>query len=985
MKVLRISLLTGLLLLVGCSGSGAGGDSTASDDSAANAAAIAEPTATTEEPEPEPTATPLPPTSTPPPTATPTPVPTEEPIFTRAELPAKAVSDPTITMWGAATPTESLPWAGFGHRYDSTVGLSVPIAWSFPDGAAPEYEPLPLPPGSDSGNAWYGANTVDGQLAAGRVFTNGYKRAAFWFRSDNEEWQLDASFAPDLLSPNNGQSEVRDAAGGDSWAMLQVIVDSPTDNDDDGDPVATRHILLTRDVDSWEVVTLPGVTAEDWFFGIHISGDHGLIAARIDDDNNPASRIFTTDDAGASWQDHDLELVDGLQASISDALWQDGEWFGVGSIGADDEREPAIFSSDAQGTWQAQRADLTLGSIEPFENGEFQSVRRLDDTTLLAVADTDPGSQTFTSTNGVDWTADRALWINRRDGDATSTTDFARFIGDLNDGPMLATRQWAAPVWFSATGAQKIDTSPFDRVRRDIKGVVHQGDRFVAITGIFDTQDTGVQLWESPDGLQWELQENDPVHRPLLVQDIGDDAIFSYGTDADNFATLRIYGGSERSIEPLDILDADDVRIVNGISSAFAARRNLVAATLRVGEDGTNFTRLGFVDLSDPGPISSYAVPGAADGTVDDVCPEVFDPAVSNAAIPVLIRDGDGVGSTIEVWADRNQPRLGVGTPAEGSTSFDNAIIIGCGRFGLGLAAVGVVCSDAAAEASEYSRDECGPGIWTTEDGFVWAEHPGIQTLEAAGVQFSDEISNVGPGSVLIGIPDDSDGGESLWLLGPTDVHQVPLDSDLNLRRLAVSNERVLLATTEDVHVAPISEIVERTLDGSNLTEWQDLEQSIVDYLDELVAEAREQADQAGEATTVPPVAPTSAPASGASPTQPAATPVPTATSALAPTTPPTSPGTLPTCNPGDLTTTGSCRCTGGRLYDDGGQCKIRCRSNETPDGFGGCTRADGSGVDSGAGSGSDAEVIITSTLVCETTTDPQTGAVTEVCEVVNE
>lgn len=983
MKVIQGLLLASTLLFFACSGDAAHPGETGSAASAEEVAL--DPTATPSDPQPTPTT--APPTPTPGPSPTPTPIPTEPPIFTRADMPAKAVSEATITLWGAATPTDAHPWTGFGHSYDSTVGLSVPIVWSLPDDAAPEYELLPLPPGSDSGNAWYGMSTLGGQLAAGRIFTDDYGRAAYWFRSDTDEWQLDATFAPDVLSPDSGESQVRNVAGGDSWVMLRIAVESPTEIDEDGDPVTSQRILLSRDLETWEVVTLPGVTAEDWFFGIHAFGDHGLIVAQLDDDEAPASRIFATADAGVSWQDHDLDLVDDAPATIFDVIRDNGEWFAVGAIGTDDEREPAIFSINAEGRWQAQRPAFTFDATDPFEMRSLQSVRWLDTDTLVAVADTDPGSQTFTSTDGINWTHDPSLWLNQHDEEPESTIDFSRFSGDFDAGPVLATRAWAAPVWLTADGIQEIDPSPFDRIDRDVVGIFARDDGFVAVTN-FERDGRGLRLWRSPDGLTWEFWKNDPTHRAERLQDLGD-AILSYGTGIEGFATLRVYAATDRTAPINEILGASGVRITTDMLSAPSAGRNLVATTIRDGDTTNTLNRFAFVDLSTRAQIDSF--PGPASGAVRAVCPDLY-----NGLIPVLLNDDDSVGSSISVWADRDDPQVLPGKPASGQQGFPNAILIGCSRLGLGLAAVGVSCSDAATADSAYSIEECRPALWTTEDGLLWQEHPGSQTLEAAGVQFPSAITPVGPGALLVGTPDDSSDGESLWLVSPTAMHEVPLDGSFNLRRVAANAEHVLFATSTSIFSGSIGDLVERTLEGDNLAEWQDLEASMDDRLAELVSQAQaestqDESTQAAEATSVPAPAPTTPPASAPAPSQPAPTPVPPPTAVPAPTTPPASSGALPVCNPGDLTTTGSCRCSGGRLYDDGGQCKIRCRSNEQSDGFGGCTRADGSQVDSGAGSssgggsGSTGEVIITTTLVCETTTDPQTGAVTETCEVVNE
>jgi len=374
--LIRGLLVVGGLLLVGCSGQQ---DETSSADSPAAATATVEPTAT-----PKPTVTPAPS-----PTPIPTLAPTPEPIFVRSELPVDAASSETFAMWSAAMPTSKHPWVGFGHRYRSTTGTSVPILWTVPDTGEQTFERLPLVARAQGGNVFEAEVAFDSQLAAGSILLDSSRRAALWTRTD-EEWQLDIDFAPDLLHPDRGESSVWSLEGGDNWAMLVAGLESPTEVDDEGDPAFTRYVLISTMLGSWQPLELDGVNADDWLFGIHIDGDRGLVSARLDDDEAPAVRFFTTNDSGATWRPHQVQLDQ--EASITAVLFEAGDDLTiVGSVGPEDARRPAVFAADEAGNWSVQPSDLTMDDLEPFENSWFSDIQRLSDSELLAIVDTDPG------------------------------------------------------------------------------------------------------------------------------------------------------------------------------------------------------------------------------------------------------------------------------------------------------------------------------------------------------------------------------------------------------------------------------------------------------------------------------------------------------------------------------------------------------------------------------------------------------------------
>jgi len=563
--------------------------------------------------------------------------------------------------------------------------------------------------------------------------------------------------------------------------------------------------------------------------------------------------------------------------------------------------------------------------------------------------------------------------------------DASEVIGDLRNGPILVTRRFRAPVWLSPNGVTGLASTPFDREVRDLASVAYFNERFVALSSP-SPSGTGVLVWESPDGETWTRWKVAPSHAPQTITSAGD-ALFSLGRNASDEAAVRVFGGRERPIKVAELVGYSSATFWHPVTGP-AAGRNLVAMRLEV--DEVLSVRFAFVDVDNARDIAAFRVEQAGDAYARAVCPQL-----PTGEIAVLLEESDGVGALIEVWADRSQPRIGAGSPSAGG-DFSNAIMFSCALFDDGLLATGVMCSPSAVTDSSYSTEQCQSQIWTSPDGLSWDLHTDAKTLIDADVETIIDAASFGSGALLVGVPNDEDDASTLWLATETDILPVPLDSvfslgKLDFRHVVVSNDRVLLVSDTEIFGGHADELIRQTLGSQTaITAWN-----------QRAADTRERRAELAVATSTSPAAqspttqsPTTQPPATQSPSIPATPAPPPQPPAAGPTTPATPRPTVaptparstsvPVCAPGALTTTGACRCEGGRLYDDGGQCKVRCRGGEQADGFGGCIRSDGTSVDPGA-SGATGGEFPTTTLVCTTTTNAQTGEVTETCEVVSE
>lgn len=728
------------------------------------------------------------------PTTATAPEPTIESIFTRVETPTGAVSETiaTSTLWAAAPPTGSLPWAGFGATTWSSQSPGGPIVWSLPEpGAsrAPTFELLPIPAAATTGSAFHAASTFGGQLSGGHVVVDGAARAAFWYRDEKNNWEVDTSIA-DLIAPDR-QSWIWNVAGSETWALIRVGVESATETASTGSPLSRNHLVIAQQSGRWQELELPDTDLQSWNARIFINGDHGLITGSPD-----RQTVFTTDDAGASWRSHSVGLIDGQGVFVIDAFWDDDRWFSVGQRGS---QGTATITVDADGTWRPQFAAISVTGLGSIGITGFQAVRRLKDGTLLAIVDTVHGSSTFTSPDGATWFIDHALGLNSRDSDPDSTVRFVGFVTSPSDESTLAIRRFAAPVWLADDGVQAVDNSLFET--NDIKEVLHRDDGFVAITGTLINERTGIELWTSSDGIDWELSNADPDLRLTDVDHAGD-TILGYGINDQNQQWLKVYGEQDVSINLIDAIDVADYTLPNPPRTGPAAGRNLVTITLQT--TGDRFTRFAFVDLSDQGPVDGFAVPAAANGVVSAVCPQL-----PSGVIPVIIGDKEGLGSVIEVWADQAEPRIGAGRLVDTTYGLANVLIRDCELFGSGLAAIGTACPVDITDFLKMTR-ECTPRVWTSEDGLIWAEHPGSEVFETAGLFLPQLIEATGTGALLTGV-NDTGSQTMLWSITPGGVEHVPgaFPSGVTIRYLAASDDTVLAASPTEIFAARLGEVMD--------------------------------------------------------------------------------------------------------------------------------------------------------------------------------
>lgn len=851
------------LLLASCSGS---------DDSAADSSGRAESPAATEVPVSTATAVPTAttePTPTPSPTPAPAP-PAPDPIFTRVDLPTRAATDPARSLWAFVEATDQLPLVGIGHEYTTTDGRSVPIVWSIQQPRELAFDYLPLPDDASGGFPTSAVSALGGQIAGGRTRHDSKSRATYWYRDATTDWNVDSSFLAQIGAPDYASSWISNVEAADDWVLIDAGVESPTETNDDGDPLIRNHILIGTSFDDWQLLELPGVNPEDWWFGIHVDGNNGFIVAASRDDAKPELRFFVSENAGETWGAQIVELVDDEPAIVHDVLWDNGDLILVGSSGISDERDPAIFIAASDGAWRVVKIELELGDLEPFTNGSLQAVERLDESSLVAVLDTDPGNQTLTSTDGTNWQIATELKLNDFGNESAA---FKGFVRNSEDATLLVSRGFDPPVKLTQDGVRTFDRTPFDRINRELKRVVYQPDleHFVAITG-HSGDSIGVQLWQSDDGGGWDLMQNDPVHEPKSIGTVND-AIFSWGVDVDNFAQLRIYAGEQTTVNLNEIFNTPNGAQFFIAPTAPAWGRNLIA--VRVTEDGNERLNFGFIDLDTGGTSTMYAI----DGNMGDK-PRVVCPQLLQGAIAVVIGEADGLGGRVETWTNSPPSRLGAGlVPSDDDANFERAVINDCGAIGAGLALVGSSCSPAALALSEWSNDECDPQIWISDDALSWSTHPQSSVLTEAGVGFLDEATGIGPGAVVRGHPIDGDDVSSLWLVTAEQILPIPIDDIMSLTNpdidhVTTDGSRILIMTNTEIFVGDLDYLLERTLpDKDSIQAWKQATAA----LDALSPPENAEAGVSEPSAPVAP-APTTAPAQPAAPA-PTAVPAPTAAS----------------------------------------------------------------------------------------------------------
>gem|GEM_PF-5908444 len=589
----------------------------------------------------------------------------------------------------------------------------------------------------------------------------------------------------------------------------------------------------------------------------------------------------------------------------------------------------------------------------------------------------------MTSTDFTTWTEAPDLWPDLEDGRPAK-------LGELVVDPLggfVATRSFEPPILITATNTQELEPEGFGRIARSIDALFGQGDGFVLISSN-DSEPIKTNLWRSPNGMDWTLSESDDEHTPIHVSYAGDQLV-SYGVSAENQAAVTVFHRNRGSVQmsPRDLADPalTSALRLTPIRTAEASRRELLVTTISADEYSS--VSYAFVDLRRPDLVELFTV--ESELTPKAVCPEL-----ANRAITVALRDPDDVGSLLEVWSDafgQENAYVGQARLVGSSHDLDHIFFASCSQFGTGLALTGGICET---PDDGISRDSCQAGLWLSADGIVWSEHPAMDRLAEGNQYATFRSTSTDQATFVVALSKENQHG-SLWLV--TSDHALPVPDEVfsleafDISRVAVHDGRITVVARDGLFVGDLATVIGRTREEAGLPPLSSDEELII----HVPVDAETVADQGAIVAQSTPEAATQVPPATAAPAAPPAppTPFPPAPTAEA-TVAPAAPATVPTCLPGQLTISGACRCSGGRLYDDGGQCKIRCRGSEQPDGFGGCLRSDGTSVDSGAGAnssgstsssdGSLGTVTSGATLTCTTITDPATGVISESCEVTN-
>lgn len=770
-----------------------------------------------------PTPTPQP-TSTPAPTPTATPVP--EPIFTQVELPAGMVSEPQRSLFDAAPPTGPFGWVGAGRDYQATVAGSVPIVWSVDTTSVFTHSYLPLPESIRAGGASFatvinGVQVIGGYLRDTSVATRPTE-PLLWSRDDPAgEWLIDRLDFVDLPGIEHGNSSVWELAGSDTWGLISVGFVSH-EEDDEGERQRQRYLAATSDGHNWSPVNLPGIDNQNWALDIYISGDQGLVVATSTDADQPAKTLFTTGDSGASWQASEVAFVGDDAPSVVNAYW-DSAWILVGSMSSGEgESTPAVFTRSLDRTWSGQPIELdvgdataaitTDGSFVPFSDYEFATVHRLDDARFVALFNTNSGTLAATSTDLVAWKLDPKLQLN---GTGYSYfKDSARgLVADSRRDRLLAIRGFEPPVWMSTSRTRAALTDAFDSARSSRTALISHQDTFVWLATT-DANRFRTRRWQSTDGLEWTPVGDQLAFRPTLTSSTGD-AIYIYGDNYDFDSLVRIVtdgDGFEFSVRTLSSLPVDtDLRRVNLIPpNASTNGRNMLAHSWAPSNDGRFETYISFVDLDTPELLTTYLAPSVGDAPVRIMCPQL-DSGESVIVFDVV----DEIGTIIEVWADRDEPRLGEGLFS--SEAGRDVITVDCGRLSEGLVLTGTSCPD---HLSSWNADECEPRLWISADGLIWHQHPQQSRLLDASVTFTKATVRSGTEALVTGAV--RGGGTTLWFVTTTEILPVPLDDtwslgDFDPDDVVIANGRALVSDGDRVFVGDLSYLAKRARDEAVL------------------------------------------------------------------------------------------------------------------------------------------------------------------------
>lgn len=781
-------------------------------------------------PSPTPRATSQPaaaPTSAATPTPSPTATPVPDPIFSQVELPADIVSEPQLTLFDATPPSGVFGWLGVGHEYQPTRGRSTPVAWSIDTNGTFTASDLPLPANHQTGHTWR-ATVINGvQIIGGAMHDETDSKLTqhplLWSRdAPDSEWRTDQLDIIDLPGPSEGNTSVWALEGSDTWGMLLVGFEAH-EKDADGNRPRQRFLAQTTDGRSWLPIDLPGIDDTNWALDVYLAGDHGLVTARSTADDDPTIIVFATSDAGDSWQQSRVEIVDDDPPSIIDAHW-DGEWIIVGST-HDAERNdvPAVFTNTAAGIWspqpieidlsEARDAVLTDGSYVPFTELEFAAIHRLDESRFVGLFDTKSGSLVATSTDLVQWQLDLELQLNESGYSFRRTDPVFGIVADTERDRLLALRGFEPPVWLNANSARTARVDGFDTDRLDREALISHQDTFVWFATT-DTESFRTRRWVSADGIDWQPQGSLLAFRPTYTRSVGD-AVYSFGYDNDLDPLVRIFtegDGFEFSPNTLSSVPfSSELNRVVIIAPTTSAGRHVIARSWTTSTDDPYENFISFLDLDTPELLTTYQVPSVGAAQVKVVCPQL-----DSGETAIMFTPVDDIGTLIEVWADRDEPRVGHGV-FSGEAGRDVSPR-DCDRVDDGLVLTGTSCPE---NLSSWNEDDCDPGLWISPDGLVWHQHPQQSRLLDANVEITRQAARANTAALVTGwVPD---GGETtLWSVTSSEILPVPLDGTagfdgFDIDELVVANGRVLLADNDGVFVGDLEYLAERARDEGAL------------------------------------------------------------------------------------------------------------------------------------------------------------------------
>ena len=806
------------LVLVSC----ASGET--ADDAANVPAAPAAPT-TAADASPSPT-----PTATASPTGTPTPAPRPTSVFERVVMPADMVGSRQHLLVDAHAPAGTFGWNGVGHRYDPTRGVSIPGTWAiadFDERASTSFSALPIPQDALGGNAWSTAVVGTHELAAGRVVhANGANELALWQRASSDtDWTRSDGTTLGLPSSEIADTWSSQLRGNEQWGLLLTGTQPFT-----SEAGAYRHMQSTKqlfrsvDGQDWQTIDLGRFDTDAWAVDFYIEGRHGLITATLDRDAAAASadearsgdelahemHLLITTDAGVTWTEGEVALDADSPAAVRDAFFFEDTWVLAGSVGTEGSRMPAMWeqrndsASATPSIWHRHAIEVRLPAEFADRDLEFAAMRPRSTGDFLAIVDTNRGSRTVFSEDWATWTDSERHWINRIDGDSEASL-FTLVTSPSSDDRYLALRGFDSPVRIDKNGSRVINTDAFDANFRLFRSLVTHQESFVALvadTWRFDPQWS--RVWRSDDGIEWTwiATENERVLNDAVS--LGAQLLASLTVLDDDGrlgdAMLRTYDneGQARTVGHFDLVPEAETLGLGSFMSAPAVGRPLLTTSA---QGRVIFV---FADPNLPGARSAFVVPDIT-GSTSAVCPEL-----SSGEFAVAL-DTDDNGTIIEVWADREDPRLASGPLTVDGTAHVHA----CDRWGAGLALTGQLCPAPSERADSDTGDAdapCQAMLWSSPDGRAWTRHPQAELLADLG---EGSVTGLAGSDSVVFFASEHSGEHALWLatselLIEVPLHDAPHFDDMEIVHLTLSGDTLLVNSGAGLFVASRSSTIER-------------------------------------------------------------------------------------------------------------------------------------------------------------------------------